>query len=424
MKKIILVLSVFAVTFLFGQEQPSVFTQQPTFDRENPKYETSLERMYKSRTVLNTITPQILENIIDENLYIVGPGDQFQLHLFGAMEGDFVFMVLPEGNVIIPTVGPVYINGLNLKRAKAQIKQQIAGRYLKAEASINLVALRKFRIYLSGEVIKPGTYFAQASDRVSDIIEVAEGLADWADETRIEIRHLSGSVDTVNISTFFRQADKKSNPFVQGGDIIYVPPIDLNQPYVLVESHVEKVLENKQVDQKVINKKSSRKIYRLLKNETLPAFLSRIASYSAEIDLSSITLIRDNQEQVLDMLDNFKKYEHYLLQSKDILMIPDLVHEVYVRGEVRIPGAYIFNVNLTANDYVGKAGVLEKAKGNTDIVVVRKGTGEILHGGNVIIEQGDTIIVPRKSRELIRDYIGIIIPIASILITTYSIYTR
>lgn len=423
MKRIIVLFLLFSAT-LIAQESSSLFGQNPIFDRENPKYESSLERMYKNRSVLETISPQVLEGVLDDEEYFVGPGDQFQIHLFGELENDFICMVLPEGEVLIPTVGAVSISGLSLKAAKEKLGQKIKTTYIKSDIRISLVGLRKFRIYLSGEVLKPGTYFAQASDRVSDILEVAEGLADWADESQLQIRHLNGTIDTVNISDFFRKAQKEANPYVQGGDVIFVPPIDLTKPYVLVESHIEKILESRQVEQKVVNKKSSRKIYRLLENETLPNFLSRIASYSAEIDLSSISLIRNGKEQVMDLLNNFQEYDDFLLKSRDLLMIPDLVHEVYVRGEVRIPGAYIFNVNLTVNDYVGKAGVLERAKGSDYIQVIRKSDGTVLKGGDVIIEQGDTIIVPRKSRELIRDYIGIVIPVASILLSTYSIYTR
>ncbi len=409
-------------TSLFAQESSGILGQNSIFDRENPKYQSSLERLYKTRTVLGTVAPQVLEGTLDENEYLVGPGDQFQIHLFGELENEFICTVLPEGEVLIPTIGALSISGLTLKAAKEKVHQRIQSIYIKSDIQISLAGLRKFRIYLSGEVLKPGTYFAQASDRLSDIIEIAEGLADWADESQIEIRHLNGSVDTVNITNFFRKAQKEANPYVQGGDVIFVPAIDLTKPYVLVESHVEKVLQDRQIEQKVINKKSSRKIYRLLENETVTKFLSRISSYSAEIDLSSITLIRDGSEQVLDLLNKFDEYDQLELKNKDLLMIPDLLHEVYVRGEVLAPGAYIFNVNLRADDYVGKAGVIERAKSSKQIIVIRKKTGEILKGGDVIIEQGDTIIVPRKSRETIRDYIYIIAPVVSMLISSYSFY--
>ena len=410
-------------SLLYAQGQTNLQSASNSFvDRESPKYQTSLEKFYKSRSILRTVSPQVLEKEIADSGYVVGPGDQLNIHMFGEMEEEFPVTISPEGTVVIPTVGSVSVAGLDLRSAKKKIRDLVRGSYLKADVKIDLLVMRKFRVYLVGEVEQPGTYFAQASDRLTDIIQVAQGLTDWADETRIQIRHHNGRVDTLNISGFLRFADKKNNPFVQGGDVIYVPPIDLNKPYVLVESHKEKILENKEAQQSVVNKTSTRKIYRLVKGETLPRFLERIASYSAEVDLSRITLIRDGEEQVIDLLGEHDKYKDFTLRHKDLLIIPDLIHEVYVRGEVKKPGAFVYNVNLTANDYIGKAGVLEKAKGSDAVLVVRAKTGEIEKGGDVIIEKGDTIIVPRKNRELLRDYIGIIAPIVSMIISTYSFY--
>ncbi len=408
-------------SLLYAQNQTTLQSTS-VVDRESPKYGSSLEKFYKTRSVLRTIAPQVLETEIIDSLYGVGPGDQLNIHIFGELEDEFPVTVSPEGTVVIPTVGSVSVAGLDLRTAKNKIKTLIGQSYLKADVKIDLLGMRKFRVYLVGEVQKPGTYFAQASDRVADIIQVAEGLTDWADETQIQIRHSDNTIDTLNIAGFLRFADKKNNPYVRGGDVIYIPPIDLNQPYVLVESHKEKVLENREAQQAVVNKTSTRKIYRIIKGETLPNFLERIASYSAEVDLSRITLIRDEKELVIDLLGQHEKYREFTLRHKDLLIIPDLIHEVYVRGEVKNPGAFVYNVNLTANDYIGKAGVLEKAKGSEDVLVVRAKTGQILKGGDVIIEKGDTIIVPRKNRELIRDYIGIIAPIVSMIISSYSFY--
>jgi len=415
-----------AVPLLKAQTQnPQNLIQRKSYmDRESPKYQTSFEKFYKNRAILQIGSPQILEQEIPDSLYIVGPGDQLNIHIFGELETEFPVTVLPEGSVILPSIGSLPVAGLSLKEVKQKIRSFIGHTYIKADVKVDLTGMRKFRVYLVGEVQKPGTYFAQASDRVSDVIQIAEGLTDWADETGIQVRHLNGSTDTLNISRFLRFAEKNSNPTVSGGDVIYVPPIDLNTAYVLVESHKQKNLEiqNTNPNQVVPNKTSIRKIYHLLKGETLRKFLERIGSYSAEIDLSRITLVRNGEERIIDMLDQQDSYNDFSLQNKDLLIIPDLIHEVYVQGEVNLPGAYSYNVNLTANDYVGKAGVLETAKGSDAIIVIHASAGKVEHGGKVIVEKGDTIIVPRKNRELVRDYIGIIAPVVSMLISTYSFY--
>ncbi|HGY56416.1 MAG TPA: polysaccharide export protein [Caldithrix abyssi] len=416
------------VILLFSLLSVSSFAQtaqeMPLLDRQNPKYDTSMEKQLLEREVIRTPTPQVLEDALDPEVYMVGPGDQFRLFIFGMLENEFDITVLPEGDVFIPTVGKINVKGLNLTRAKEKIKRKVEESYVKSEVSVNLSGLRKFRVYLTGEVNTPGTYFVQGSDRVSDVIEIAGGAKDWADATSVILRHKGGAADTLNLLRFYRQGDKSVNPLLQGGDMIYVAPIDLTKPYIIVESRIEKVLEGQTPDNKVVNEKSTRAIFRLDEGETVIQFLQRISAFSAEIDLAKITLIRDTTEYVIDLLNRFTEYSSFVLKNRDRLIVPNLVSEVYVQGEVLRPGSYVYDVNLTANDYAGKAGVREKSKPSEDIIVIRAATGEIVVGGETIVEKGDRIIVPRKVREDVRDYMAILLPIVSIALSMYAVLKK
>ncbi len=414
------------VILLFSLLSVSSFAQtaqeMPLLDRQNPKYDTSMEKQLLEREVIRTPTPQVLEDALDPEVYMVGPGDQFRLFIFGMLENEFDITVLPEGDVFIPTVGKINVKGLNLTRAKEKIKRKVEESYVKSEVSVNLSGLRKFRVYLTGEVNTPGTYFVQGSDRVSDVIEIAGGAKDWADATSVILRHKGGAADTLNLLRFYRQGDKSVNPLLQGGDMIYVAPIDLTKPYIIVESRIEKVLEGQTTENKVVEEKSTREIYRLLEQETIVEFLQRISAFTSQIDLAKITLIRDSTEQVIDLLHHFSEFENFCLQNRDRLIIPDIISEVYVQGEVLKPGAFIFNVNLTASDYASKAGITEKAKSIDKLIVIRAATGAVETGGDVIIDKGDIIIVPRKVREDIRDYITILVPIVTMGLSLYAVF--
>jgi len=411
----LIIFFIISVNLLLAQTTetlPSLFND---IDRESPKYKTSMEQYYKTRSMLRTVAPQILEKELEDAQYIVGPGDQFTLYVYGELEVSLDFTIMPEGQVYIPTIGKIDLSGLTLKEAKKRVLEKAKNYYLNADISVNLISLRKFRVYLVGEVTKPGTYFVQGSNRVSDILELAGGVKDWADLTAVELKHSDKTVEDFNIMRFYRYGDKNENPFMKGGDVIFVRSIDLTRPHILVESKIEKVLEaetnRNQSQSTMVNQKSTRKIYHLLDDETVISFLNRISAFSADIDLTKITLERDSVEYVMDLLNEYSKYEKFDLQSKDRLIIPSLLSVVYVQGEVMNPGEYSFDVNLTANDYISKAGIIEKSKPGEDVIIIRKGTGEVLKGSGTIVYKGDTIIVPRKTREDVRDYILILVPI-------------
>jgi len=396
----------------------------PLFDLRNEKYQSSLEKFYQSRSIIRTISPQVLEDELEAENYVVGPGDQFKANIFGEMEEEFEFTILPEGKILIPTVGEFDIKGKTLEEAKEIIYNEIKKYYIKGDISVNLIGLRKFRVYLTGDVVNPGTFFAQASDRLSDIIEVAgmanrpitqtesgiqssSGLNDWADDTRIEIRHQDGSTDTVDLTKYYRLGEKGQNPYLKGGDVIFAPSIDLGSDYVIIEGNV-----------------GFQGVYSLIHDETLFEFLRRVSAINKRSNLENIILVRDGKKEMIDILNDQEKYKNSKLVNRDKIIIPSLYDKVYVRGEVYLPGALPYLANYRSRDYIGKAGALDSAVDESKIIIVRQKTGEILKGGNIIIEKGDTIIVPKRAREVFKDYMAILTPIISLAIATVALVSK
>ena len=393
----------------------------PLFDMQNEKYESSLERFYQTRSITRTIVSQVLESELENENYMVGPGDKFKISIFGELENQFEADITPEGSILIPTIGEIYLIDKNLSIAKKTIFDKVSESYINAKISVNLIGLRKFRVYLTGEVKKAGTYFAQGSDRLSDILEISgieevtiveeteqigkkTGLNDWADDTKIEIRHKNGTVSIVDITKFYQNGDKSQNPYLNGGDLIYVPSINLNEKYIIIEGNV-----------------GLQGIHAINKDETLLSFLNRINALSKKSNLEKIVLIRDNQSNTIDLLNELNKYQVFKLQNKDKIIIPTLYNEVYVRGEVQTPGALPYLASYKARDYVGTAGMLDSAVDMDDVIIIRQSNGKIFEGGNIVIEKGDTIIVPKRGREVFKDYMTIFAPIVSLAVSVAAL---
>lgn len=413
MKRLILLLVVLLSTSLFAQEESSV----PLLDVRSKKYEQSLERFYQTRSVLRNTVPQVMEAELEAQNYRVGPGDFFKVSVFGELENEYEFQILPEGAVLIPTVGEIHVSGLTLKEAKQKILDQVKKNYIRADIRVNLTGLRKFRVYYTGEVKAPGTYFAQGSDRLSDIVEVAvvpaqteeevtSSLNDWADDTRIEVEHIDGTKNVYDLTRFYRLGDKSQNPNLRGGDIIYVPSIDLTDSYVVIEGNV-----------------GFQGIYPLKEDENLFEFLTRVGALSKKSNLENIVVERKDREIELDLL-NDKEVRDFTLQSEDKVIIPTIYERVYVRGEVFRPGALPYRANYTAKDYIGEAGALDSADDIKDVIVIRQKTGDVIMGPDTIVEKGDTIILPKRPREVFKDYITILAPVISLFIATLALVQR
>ena len=413
--KVIKIILILVITFVIHNLQAQEGQQPPLFDPQQKNYQSSLEKYYKDRSIIRPTVTQVLESELEAKDYIVGPGDLFKVNIFGQIESEFDFHVLPEGKVVIPTIGEIEVGDLSLSEIKQKITARIEEFYIKSQISVNLVGLRRFRVYLTGEVRNPGTYFAQGSDRISDIIEIGDGITDWADDTEIEIRGSDGTTNYVDLNNFYLEGDITQNPMVRGGDLIHIHSIDIRERYVIVEGNAE--ISSRLEEKRGSGRSNLFGVYPIKSNENLYSFLKRIGALSKKSNLEEIVLTRDTLELKVNLLDAPDSLLSYQLKHRDKIYVPPLIDRVYVKGQVSRPGAYPYYAKHRTIDYVGNAGALEGAVDPEDFIVIRRKTGEQLEGGEILIEKGDIIIVDKSGGESLKDFLIIFTPMLSLVVT-------
>lgn len=354
---------------------------------------------------------QSLEAAVDPATYKVGPGDQFLINIWG-LESRFIATVTPEGKLIVPTIGTLQVDGKPLAEVQDMVAEAGARKYIQSRITANLVRVRSLRVHVTGQVLNPGPYTALAVERVSDIIEKAGGLTTWGFERAIEVRHVDGTVDRVDLYRYHRLGDLDANLYVRGGDVIHVPAIDLTQPTVRVEGVVD-----------------DPGTYQLVENETLHDFLMRVDALSRRSDLRHAYIERRTAANgtpeiipiypYLDQVANGRS-ELYL-KPGDVINVPQRQEYVYVIGAVRNPGEFPYVPELRVRDYVGLAGSTELATHLSKCKVIRRGTKEEIEGADVQVEPGDTVFVPRRMEFGVREVTAIVGQITSILIALKAV---
>ncbi|MFC1561358.1 polysaccharide biosynthesis/export family protein [candidate division KSB1 bacterium] len=198
----------FFVTALSAQERPTRtrISQVPL--------KTRMELLREQRELGQfDLTPEILEGIIEEGTYVLGPGDELLVGIWGQLQEEVIpLMVLPEGIVFLQSVGDVAVSGLILKEAKMLIENRLTGIYPESIISVTLYNVRKFKVYITGAVELPKEYTANATTRVSSVIEQALGLNRWADGRSIEIRHKNGTVDYFDYWKYLSHGSQSISP--------------------------------------------------------------------------------------------------------------------------------------------------------------------------------------------------------------------
>jgi len=201
--------------------------KRKTGTEEAPKIETiGLEREEeKPRLIPGVEIPETvpLDKRINPEEYIVGPGDEFTIYLWGLLDEQQIASVTPEGKLLIPYVGAIDVSGKTLAQARQEIVDRVKDRYDKVDVSVVLSKLRKFRIFITGHVRNPGSYTAWPVDRAWDAIEKAGGVSGNGSKRNILVRRQTGEVLHVDLARFLKLGSLEDNPYMKMGDVIYVP---------------------------------------------------------------------------------------------------------------------------------------------------------------------------------------------------------
>ncbi|HEY7957674.1 MAG TPA: SLBB domain-containing protein [Polyangia bacterium] len=165
-----------------------------------------------------------LEGAIDPKRYVVGPGDQLLLELWGLRDESRQVVVNPEGRLFIPSVGVLPASGETLDELRQAVEQKVHAVYPRLHGSITLAEPRTFLVNVTGAVAHPGTYSATALSRVSAILPEAGGALPSGSLRQVEIRRKGAAKPLIADLVRFRMlGESEGDPTVLDGDTLFVP---------------------------------------------------------------------------------------------------------------------------------------------------------------------------------------------------------
>jgi protein involved in polysaccharide export with SLBB domain len=284
---------------------------------------------------------QVLDRNIDPEEYIVGPGDELVLILWGEISESFLLEITPEGKVLVPHVGEILVRELTLAQAREKIIGEVGKRYRNVDTSVSLVRVRTFRVFVVGAVNLPGTYTATAVDRVSMLIDQAGGFAPGASRRNVQVKRQDSSTVGADLLRFIVVGDLEDNPYVVDGDVVTVP-VRVDSVGVFGAVNVDGYYELKEGDRisdlVEISRGPVRDVY-MEKAELVRFREDRKTSQHIFVDLAKALGEKDSEHDLI-------------LQSDDVLLvrhIPEWHPEylVEVRGQVVFPGHYAIEKDQT-----------------------------------------------------------------------------
>jgi protein involved in polysaccharide export with SLBB domain len=204
--------------------------------------------------------------------YVVGPGDSLTIDMWGSITQSLTRVIDRNGHIMLPEFGDVQVAGLTLERAQSVIQSALQQQFRNAQAAVTVSRLRTVRVYVVGDVQRPGAYDISSLSSPLNALYAAGGPT--AAGSLRTLRHYRGKelIAEVDLYDFLLHGIRNGDDRFQGGDTLLVPP---SGPQIAVSGAVKRPA-----------------IYELKDEKTLSAVLDDAGGTTVAAALGHITIER------------------------------------------------------------------------------------------------------------------------------------
>ena len=163
--------------------------------------------------------------------YIMSPGDRLMIVVNGYTEysstpsqPDSAYLVRPDGKVSFPMVGTIDTTGKTVGQFTQELENRLSEYLVNPDVSVNIVQWGTTRVFVLGEVNKPGLYELTKSHRVIDAIGMANGFTKDAAKKKVYLVRDGKEANTtkLNVNNFLTKGDMTQNVVLKEGDCLYL----------------------------------------------------------------------------------------------------------------------------------------------------------------------------------------------------------
>jgi len=348
-------------------------TIKPKYDRNSNRdaYYNRMRPVKSDLTVFGSELFAASSLVFEPNLriptplgYVLGPDDQLIINIFGFSERTYNVTVTEEGNIYIPQVGPLFVNGLTIEQASARIKSKLASTIYKAiktgqtSVQVSLGKIRSIRVTVIGESKKPGTYTVSSLTTLFNLLYLCGGPSDMGSYRNIELIRGNEVKRKIDLYSFLLKGDQKDNVLLQEGDVIRIPYYTTR---VIINGKIKHIGKYEMVDGETFN--------------DLLTFCGGFAddAYKAEVTVYQLT---EKEREIKDLFKD--EYNTYKPQSSDSIVIGKLLdrfeNRITIKGAIMRPGEYELNDGITLKELIEKAGGVKEDVYNKRGIISRFNT--------------------------------------------------
>lgn len=309
-----------------------------------------------------------VENVPVGPDYVIGPGDQIKIIIWGSVQGEYSLTVDRNGQIDIPKVGVVHVSSLTYRQLREVLDREFARQYTNFQMSVTLDNLRTIQIYVVGQARFPGSYAVSSLSTLVSALFAAGGPNKSGSLRHIQVRRQGQLINTFDMYDFLLRGDKSKDIRLQPEDVIFIPPIGalvaIGTPRSKPETPAKEQAGEKAdlggpvkvpAIYELKNEKTLNEVLRLAGGLGDTAFKGRVQVLRVQ-GRQEMVLFEEDLAKVLNQPQSLPLVDGDLVE---IFAVPGLVEKkVTVAGAVKNPGTYGYRDNMRLKDLIGYAGGL------------------------------------------------------------------
>ena len=289
------------------------------------------------RNVPSTFAP--LDNAPIPPDYVIGPGDELRLRIWGQVNFQANVRVDRSGEIYIPfpQVGPVHVAGMHYSELEAHLRDAVGRVYRNFEVLADIGQIRAIQVYVAGQARRPGVYTVSSLSTLIDALFASGGPSVQGSLRDIQLRRGNQTVTELDLYSFLVHGDKSKDVQLLSGDVIFIPPVG---PLVAVNGSVRNPA-----------------IYELRANESLGDIINDAGGPSAVASDSRVSIERaDHNERHAMEVAYDQTGLATSLSDGDLVrifaIVPRYRQTVTLRGNIANPGRFAWKPGMRVSDLI------------------------------------------------------------------------
>jgi protein involved in polysaccharide export with SLBB domain len=157
--------------------------------------------------------------------YVVGPGDELLIQVWGQVTLNSRYTVDRSGSIYIPQVGTVHVAGLSFAQMHDFLKAQMGRVFRNFDLNVNMGQLRSIQVFVVGQARRPGSYTISSLSTLINALFATGGPTPQGSLRHIQLKRAGNVVVDFDLYDLLLHGDKSKDEQLLPGDVIYIPPV-------------------------------------------------------------------------------------------------------------------------------------------------------------------------------------------------------